>query len=117
MKSSNKLKIISYNLNYHRANSELAELVSRYDADILCVQECYPELLPDNIGELALADKTTSGKFGMAIYYRGTRFTNKSTKSHILKDSILERVYMPPMERLLVTEASFLPFWIFMSIC
>jgi endonuclease/exonuclease/phosphatase (EEP) superfamily protein YafD len=40
----------------------------------------------------------------MAIYYRGTRFTNKSTKSHILKDSILERVYMPPMERLLVTE-------------
>jgi endonuclease/exonuclease/phosphatase family metal-dependent hydrolase len=98
------LKIISYNLHYHRANSELENLVSQYNADILCVQECYPELLLDTIGGLVLADKTTSGKFGMAIYYRQGRFANKSTSSHMLKNSVLERVYMPPMERLLVTE-------------
>lgn len=100
----NKIKIISYNLHYHRANSELAELVRRYQADILCVQECYPELLPDTIGDLVLADKTASGKFGMATYYRKERFANKSTASHMLKNSVLERIYMPPMERLLVTE-------------
>jgi endonuclease/exonuclease/phosphatase family metal-dependent hydrolase len=101
---SHNLKIISYNLHYHRAKSELVELVAKYDADILCLQECYPELLPDSIGDLDLADKTMSGKFGMAIYYRRTRFQNRATESHILRDSVLERLYMPPMERLLVTE-------------
>ena len=33
-KNKNQLKIISYNLRYHRANSELKDLINDYGADI-----------------------------------------------------------------------------------
>lgn len=104
-KEQNKhLKIISYNLKYHRAGSELAALVNRYQADILCVQECSAEQLPKRLGDLTLADKTLSGKLNLAIYYSKRRFQSTDNSSYLLKESLLERLYMPTMERLLVTE-------------
>jgi endonuclease/exonuclease/phosphatase family metal-dependent hydrolase len=103
-RKTNSLKIISYNLKYHRANKELAALISRYDADILCVQECHADKLPDKIGHMVLGEKTVNGKFNLAIYYRKGRFFSTDTSSHVLKDSLLERMYMPQMERLLVTK-------------
>jgi endonuclease/exonuclease/phosphatase (EEP) superfamily protein YafD len=101
---TNKLKIISYNLKFHRANLELAGLVERYEADILCIQECFAEQLPSSIAGLELADKTETGKFNLAIYYRPGRLDAIDTSSYILKNSLLERLYMAPMERLLITE-------------
>ena len=101
---TNKLNIISYNLKYNRANRELASLVRSYRADILCVQECHADKLPDRIGDLVLGEKTLTGKFNLAIYYREGRFSVTDTSAHILKDSLLERMYMPQMERLLVTK-------------
>ncbi len=98
------LKIISYNLKYHRANKELESLAINYDADILCIQECHAEKLPDRIAHLTLGEKTASGKFNLAIYYRMGRFFATDTSSHVLKNSVLERIYMPQMERLLVTK-------------
>lgn len=101
---SSSLKIISYNLKYHRANKELESLVDLYDADILCVQECHADKLPDTIGNLVLGEKTLTGKFNLAIYYRKGRFFATDASSHTLKESMLERMYMPQMERLLVTK-------------
>jgi endonuclease/exonuclease/phosphatase family metal-dependent hydrolase len=101
---TNTLKIISYNLKYHRASRELAGLVEDYDADVLCVQECHAEKLPDTISNLTLADKTVSGTLNLAIYYRKDRLDVIDTSSHLLKISLLEKLYMPPMERLLVTK-------------
>lgn len=100
----NNIKLISYNLKYNRANGELIELVNTYDADVLCVQECHADKLPDQIGELTLAEKTINGKFNMAIYYRKGRFFGTDSSSHVLKHSLLEKIYMPQMERLLVTK-------------
>lgn len=102
--NTNTLNIISYNLKYNRANRELASLVNNYNADILCVQECHADKLPDHIGDLVLGEKTLTGKFNLAIYYREGRFSVTDTSAHLLKDSLLERMYMPQMERLLVTK-------------
>lgn len=106
MKQTNKtsLKIISYNLKYHRANKELESLATDYDADILCVQECHSDKLPDRIAHLTLGEKSASGKFNLAIYYRKGRFFATDSSAHVLKNSVLERLYMPQMERLVVTK-------------
>jgi endonuclease/exonuclease/phosphatase family metal-dependent hydrolase len=104
MQNKNNLKLISYNLKYNRANTELSKLVTKYDADILCIQECHAETLPDQIGDLVLAEKTFSGRFNLAIYYKKDRFFNTDSSSHVLKHSLLEKMYMPQMERLLVTK-------------
>lgn len=98
------IKIISYNLRYNRANTELEDLVQTYDADILCIQECHAAKLPDQIGELVLAEKTENGRFNLAIYYKKGRFFETANSSHILKHSMLEKLYMPQMERLLITK-------------
>lgn len=102
--STTPLKIISYNLKYHRANGELAGLIEAYDADMLCIQECYADQLPDRIGDLVLADKTRTGTLNLATYCRTDRLEILGTSSHMLKNSVLERLYMPQMERLLVTK-------------
>lgn len=104
-KGKHSLKIISYNLKYHRANMELSGLVERYDADILCVQECYSEQLPANISNMVLAHKTTQGRLNQAIYFRPERFQALQTESYDLKKSVLERALVSQRtERLLVSE-------------
>lgn len=100
----NQLKIISYNLHYNRANSELAELVKAYDADILCVQECDAETLPARIGHLQLADNTKDSRLAMGMYYRFERFARIASDSYNLEQSVLEKVFMIHDERLLVTD-------------
>lgn len=103
MKNKN-IKIISYNLKYHRAIDELEELVNTYDADILCIQECRAYKLPDTIGDLVLGDTTPNYRLNIAIYYRKNRFFISDSSSHVLKKALLEWVFMPQMERLLVTK-------------
>lgn len=98
------IKLISYNLKYNRANSELVNLVNNYDADILCIQECHSDKLPDQIGDLVLAEKTENGRFHLATYYRKGRFFGTDSSRHVLKHSLLEKLYMPQMERLLITK-------------
>ncbi len=103
-KTNSNIKIISYNLKYHRANGELTDLVNSYKADILCIQECHSDKLPDQIGDLILAEKTENGRFHLATYYRKGRFFSTESSSHVLKHSLLEKLYMPQMERLLITK-------------
>lgn len=103
-KNTHSLKIISYNLKYHRAKNELEGLVEANGADMLCIQECYADQLPERIGGLVLADKTNTGTLNLAIYSREERLEITDTSSYMLKNSVLERLYMPQMERLLITK-------------
>lgn len=103
-KTERKLNIISYNLKYHRASAELSGLADTYGADVLCVQECYSDQLPDKAGELVLAEKTRFNRLGLAIYYNPERFDVLWANSYPLKKSIYDRFFAPAEERLLVTK-------------
>lgn len=102
--TSHQLNIISYNLKYHRANSELFDLVSNYEADVLCVQECYSELLAGKLAHLQLADKTRANRLGLAIYYNPKRFKMITSVSFPLAKAFHDRLLSPAEERLLVTK-------------
>lgn len=99
-----KIKIISYNLKYHKAFSELDNLVSKYNPDILCIQECRAYKLPASVGGLILGDHTPNARLNIAIYYRKDRFFVSDSSSHVLKKAFLEWMFMPQMERLLVSK-------------
>lgn len=104
IKNQKKLNIISYNLKYHRASSELYGLVEKYAADVLCVQECYSDQLPEEVNNLVLAEKTRFNRLGLAIFYNPKRFTLMQTNSYPLKKSVYDRLFSPAEERLLVTK-------------
>ena len=66
-----ELKVMSYNLHYHRAFDELQEIIMHTKPDVLCLQECRHRNLPEAINaEYVLAEKTVSGRLDVAIYYR-----------------------------------------------
>lgn len=98
------LNIISYNLKYHRAFNELAQLAEKYKTDFICAQECYSNLLPVRLDNLRLADATKDNRLGLAIYFNPKRFDLVKSKSFPLKKSFHDRVLAPAQERLLVTK-------------
>lgn len=98
------LNIISYNLKYNKANKELAGLVDKYSADVLCLQECYSDKTPDHINHLKLADKTKFNRLGLAIYFNPKRFSILQSESFALKKAFHDRIFSPAQERLLVTK-------------
>lgn len=102
--NNRQISIISYNLKYHRANGELKNLVEQYSSDVLCVQECYSDLLTNYIGSLKLADKTRANRLGLAIYFNEKRFEVLRTVSFPLAKAIHDRLLSPAEERLLVTK-------------
>ncbi len=103
MTKNKNIKIISYNLKWHRAGKVLEDLVDQYDPDILCLQECHAEKLPEFIGDLVLGDITPNWRLNIAVYYRRGRFFSTESSSHVLKSAFLEWLFMPQMERLLIT--------------
>ncbi|HTE57243.1 MAG TPA: endonuclease/exonuclease/phosphatase family protein [Verrucomicrobiae bacterium] len=84
-----RIRIASYNLWWHKAYHEVAEIVDGQQLDIICLQECYPSDLKKSVQGLRLAGShayvhrlplihrqskktaTTSAwkNAGMAIYY------------------------------------------------
>lgn len=103
-KTTHHLNIISYNLKYHKATGELESLTKFYGADVLCVQECFSDLLPNSVGELELADKTKSNRLGLAIFFKSDRFRVLKTESFPLQRGFHDRLFAPAEERLLVTK-------------
>lgn len=97
------VKVISYNLRNNRASVELAALTSRYDPDVLCLQESDTTTLEPEIGDLHLADSTSQNRLGLALYYRRSRFTATETQTFALKKSLHDRVMKPAHERLIGT--------------
>lgn len=95
------MKVISYNLNKHKAASELVELVSAHDPDILCLQECDVPELPEQIGGLVLADATQSNRLGLALFYRASTFHLQGIRMLGLKKSLHDRIAKPAHERVL----------------
>lgn len=97
------MRVISYNLRENHASGELVSLVSRFDPDVLCLQECGSTGLPDNIGALHLAGATLRNRLGLALYYRQKRFTLVTAESFALKKSLHDHVLAPADERLIGT--------------
>lgn len=95
------MKVISYNLNKHKAAGELAELVDAHDPDILCLQECDVPELPERIGDLVLADATQSNRLGLALFYRASTFHLQGIRMLGLKKSLHDRIAKPAHERVL----------------
>lgn len=95
------MKVISYNLQKHRAAGELAEIVGAYDPDILCLQECDAQDLPERIDDLVLADATQGNRLGLAMYYRASTFRVLAVKTIELKKSLHDRIAKPAHERVL----------------
>ncbi|MDQ0726329.1 endonuclease/exonuclease/phosphatase family protein [Microbacterium sp. W4I20] len=95
------MKVISYNLQKHKAAGELAALVSAHDPDILCLQECDVVELPSEIGDLVLADATQGNRLGIALYYRQSAYHLQGIRMLGLKKSLHDRIAKPAHERVL----------------
>src|SRR4051794_12734823 len=95
------IKVISYNLRKHRAAGELAGLVERHGADVLCLQEYDTSEIPATIGGLRLADSTQRNRLGLAVYYRENTYRALEVRSMALKKSLHDRVLKPAEERML----------------
>jgi exodeoxyribonuclease III len=95
------MKVISYNLQKHRAAGELATLVGEHDPDILCLQECDVPALPRQIGGLVLADATLGNRLGIALFYRESTFNLQGIRMLGLKKSLHDRIAKPAHERVL----------------
>jgi endonuclease/exonuclease/phosphatase family metal-dependent hydrolase len=95
------MRVISYNLRKHRAATELAELVDRNAADVLCLQEADTTDIPPAIGGLRLAEATQRNRLGLAVYFRENTFRSVGVRSLAVKKSLHDRVLKPAEERML----------------
>jgi endonuclease/exonuclease/phosphatase family metal-dependent hydrolase len=82
----------------------LVRLAEKFDADVLCLQECDTTDMPADIDALHLADSTKRNRLGLAVYYNRDRFTAHETKAFELKKSLHDRVLTPAHERLIGTK-------------
>jgi endonuclease/exonuclease/phosphatase family metal-dependent hydrolase len=101
--SSRQLNIISYNLKYNKALPEVTRLANTYEPDILCLQECFSKELDKKTSYLKLSGKTSTGKLGLAVYYRSKRFKVKEKIAKPIKQSVIERARKAERPRLLIT--------------
>ena len=95
------MKVISYNLNKHKAIGELDDLVEATGADILCLQEAVTDALGPEIAGLQLAEATARNRLGLAVYLRRNTFDALEVRSMALKKSLHDRVLKPAEERML----------------
>lgn len=101
--SAHGLIVVSYNLRFHMAYEEAFTLAKANKADVICLQECYTDLLQKKIAGYQLAGKTR-GPLGLAVYYRPERLTLSQATSHLLSMSLYERISGENGERLLVAK-------------
>ena len=95
------MKLISYNLNKHKAAGELEDLVESTGADVLCLQEAVTGDLPVAISGLQLAEATARNRLGLAVYYRRNTYEALEVRSLALKKSLHDMVLKPAEERML----------------
>lgn len=97
------VRVISYNLEKHKASSELLHLAVGYDLDVLCLQEVDTAQMPEELGELRLADATRRNRLGLAVYYRQGRFEPVESKAFVLRRGLYDVIAAPAHERLVAT--------------
>lgn len=95
------LRLLSYNLRKNKASHELSTLVLRYNIDILCLQECNSDKLPQTVASLKLADATVTSRLGLALYYNPNKLDIVASKGFPLKRSLHDIILSPADERLL----------------
>ncbi|MER7796467.1 endonuclease/exonuclease/phosphatase family protein [Microbacterium sp. NPDC096154] len=95
------MKVISYNLRKHAAAHELEELVDRWEANVLCLQEADTAEMPHHISGLTLASATSKNRLGLALYYRENMFQLQDVLTLSLKKSLHDILLRPAHERLL----------------
>jgi len=95
------MKVISYNLNKHKAADELERLVDEHAADVLCLQEADTDDLPRELADLRLAEATVRNRLGLAVYHRENTFAALDVRALALRKSLHDRVLKPAEERLL----------------
>ena len=87
-----EIRILSYNLHFHKAYKEAFWQADVSGADIVCLQECNANELHEEIAGYTLAGNTESNFLGLAIYYRGDRLQFIDASSHLLPLSFYERI-------------------------
>jgi hypothetical protein len=97
------VKVLSYNLEHHKAVGELSQLVEQNELDILCLQEAYSLELPTEVAGLKLADATRRNRLDLALYYRPERFDAVETRAFALRRGLYDILAAPAYERLLAT--------------
>jgi endonuclease/exonuclease/phosphatase (EEP) superfamily protein YafD len=95
------MRVISYNLRKHAAAPELEELVDRWGANVLCLQEADTEAMPRQISGLTLARATSQNRLGLALYYRENMFQLQDVITLALKKSLHDILLRPAHERVL----------------
>jgi endonuclease/exonuclease/phosphatase (EEP) superfamily protein YafD len=95
------MRVISYNLRKHAAAHELEELVERWSANVLCLQEADTADMPEKLAGLTLARATSKNRLGLALYYRENMFQLQDVVTLELKKSLHDIVLRPAHERVL----------------
>ena len=98
------MRVISYNLRKHAAAHELEELVDRWEANVLCLQEASASEMPSRISGLTLAHATSKNRLGLALYYRENMFELRAVKTLELKKSLHDIIAKPAHERVLAAK-------------
>lgn len=97
------MKILSYNLEKHRAAAELEEVVESSEVQVVCLQEATVEDLPSSIAGLDLVVATENNRLGLAIY-ASRLWEIGASASEKFEKSLHDRIAAPAEERLLAVE-------------
>lgn len=63
------IKLVSYNLHLHKAYSELEQINTELEPDVMCLQECRPQKLLDTVGNMDLLGTAQIGMVCTAMYF------------------------------------------------
>lgn len=97
------MKVLSYNLEKHKAASELEELFIKTGAEVACLQEATVEELPDSIAGLNLIASTKANRLGLAIF-ASPEYNLVFSMAEKFRKSLHDIVTHPAVERLLSVE-------------
>lgn len=95
------MKLISYNIEKHKAAGELSALIRSTGADALCLQEAKVAELPSSIEGLTLIGSTPANRLGLAIYADLERYEVDSIILRRFRKTLHDRIAAPADHRLL----------------
>lgn len=95
------MKLISYNIEKHKAAKELSSLIKATRATNLCIQEAKTESLPKNIEGLELIASTPQNRLGLAIYADLNRYHLLDVFTKGFKKTLHDKIAAPANDRLL----------------
>lgn len=95
------MKLISYNIEKHRAAEELSALVRSTGASSLCIQEARVIDLPQSIEGISLIASTPRNRLGLAIYADLEHYRLIDSFTRSFRKTIHDRIAAPAEDRLL----------------